>query len=83
MKQEDIGRMFISRVDGSRARGWQVRVERKSLTVRRFYSDSKYGSNAKALKAATKFRDELVKKHDVATSHDGVLAFKNGKWVWE
>lgn len=74
--------LFISRVEGSRARGWQVRIERKELTVRKFYSDSKYGSRAKALKAATKFRDQIVRQHKVRTPHGGVLVHRNGQWRW-
>ena len=76
-------RMFISRVDGERAQGWQVRVERKSITVRRFFSDSKHGSGAKALKAATKFRDTLVREKKIETPREGVLVFRKGKWLWE
>ena len=75
--------MFISRVEGSRARGWQVRVERKSLTVRKFYSDSKYGSRAGALKAAAKFRDELVRKNQIKMPQEGVLVYRGGQWRWE
>lgn len=76
-------RMFISRVDGERARGWQVRIERKSLTVRKFYSDSKHGSRAKALEAATKFRDKIVREKKVETPKEGILVYKRGRWVWE
>lgn len=75
--------MFVSRVDGSRAKGWQVRIERKSFTTRRFFSDSKFGGKQKAKREAMKARDEIVRKNGVQMDPpDGVLMFKNGKPIW-
>lgn len=75
--------MFISRVDTPRARGWQFRIERTALTVRKFFSDSKYGSRTKALKAAKKFRDRFVREHKVQLPQSGVLVYHQGRWRWQ
>lgn len=74
--------MFVSRMDGPTTHGWNVRIERKTLTKRQFFSDSKYGGRHTALKAALKKRDDLVREHHVEMNHDGVLAFEGGKFVW-
>lgn len=74
--------MFISRVNGERAKGWQVRIERRTLTIRKFFSDSKYGSKAKAKRVAVQFRDKIVREKKVQLPAEGILVFDGGKPVW-
>ena len=40
-------------------RGWYVQVRWEGKTYTRFFSDSKYGNDAKALKAAAGWRDQI------------------------
>jgi len=43
-------------------RGWQVRIEREKHHHSQLFSDNKYPSKEEALKAAIKYRDELLVK---------------------
>ena len=58
----------ISRIDidgGKNAKGthgWQVRIMRKGEASSKFFSDSAYKGKNKALAAARKYRDSLVRK---------------------
>ena len=51
----------ITRCDRQRARGWWVRVDRGGDVAGRFFSDGLHGGREKALCAAQRHRDALVR----------------------
>lgn len=51
---------WLSRVDSKNTHGWQFRIERKEITERKFFRDSKFGSNEKALAAAKEHRNQFL-----------------------
>lgn len=57
------GHRHVSRIDQPEKNnhGWYVRIRRNGTTTSKFFRDTKYGTQAKALKAAIKFRNELLK----------------------
>jgi|CXWL01.1.fsa_nt_gi hypothetical protein len=57
------GHRHVSRIDQPEKNnhGWYVRVRREGATTSKFFRDSKYGTQAKALRGAIAFRDELLK----------------------
>jgi len=60
MKKILDSNMWLSRVEGKKVHGWQFRIERKEITERKFFRDSKYGSNDLALEAAKIYRNEFL-----------------------
>lgn len=45
--------------DGSISGGWSVRIQRRGVKTARYFGDSVYGGNRKALNAAKEFRDQV------------------------
>jgi hypothetical protein len=55
---------FVSRVESSRARGWQVRFHKgRQLEHSKFFSDTTYAGKRKALLAAVSYRDKFLVKN--------------------
>lgn len=49
--------------DASRSHGWQVTIQRRGVIYRRHISDGRHGGKAAALKAAKRYRDDLMQRH--------------------
>jgi hypothetical protein len=58
----------ISRVDSKDTHGWFLRLYREGQTYSKFFSDSRYGSQEKALEAAQEYKAEYEKKYQVSTT---------------
>lgn len=57
-------RRYISRLDGSSARGWFVRVPTvEGTVVSKLFSDSNFGGARAALQAARAWRDRAWRRH--------------------
>lgn len=57
---------FISRIDSNHIHCWTVRVNKPGVAITHAtFSDSKHGGMSKALSAAVKLRDKLIKKHKI------------------
>ena len=54
-------RKHISRVKTGKTNGWQVRMMRENIKHSKFFSVKRFGGVAKALEAAKKYRNSLVK----------------------
>lgn len=61
---EKPGEYGIARVDSRavRSHGWLVRLQRDGTAYARFFADGRYGDHAASLKAARKFRDNLLEE---------------------
>ena len=56
------GHTHVSRIDQPEKNnhGWYVRIRRDGATTSKFFRDTKFGTRAKALRAAIAFRDDLL-----------------------
>ncbi len=55
----------ISRIDSKNTHGWFVRLYQDGETHSKFFSDGVHGGREKALKVATKYRDQYIKEHNI------------------
>lgn len=53
---------YITRFEFGRTRAWWVRIQRLSFNKTKLFSDKAYGGKRKALLAAMKYRDAILKK---------------------
>lgn len=76
----NIQRLDYERKKGGSGKtvGWFVRFQRGGKTIRRTFSDSKYGGKDKALEAAKKLRDE-IEQHYADTPYVGYHTKKSNK----
>jgi len=56
-------RHHLTRIDN----GWWVRIQRRPRRISKFFADSRFGGSRKALAAATRVRDEFLKKNPMKT----------------
>lgn len=67
-KSPPLGNRYITRMDYTNVKGWNVRIYINSKPVeQRLFSDGVYGSKIKARDAARAHRDALVKKYNINT----------------
>lgn len=55
----------ISRMDVGSTHGWFVRIYYRGKTHRKLFSDSVFGSQEAALRAAIAYRDDYLRRHQI------------------